>query len=47
VVRYEQIEREFFGPGVTNLGNPGGAAQAGDTHVDHPLVAALPTPVEA
>ncbi len=47
MVRYEQIEREFFGPGVTNLGNPGGAAQAGDTHVAHPLVAAIPAPVEA
>ena len=44
---YEQIEREFFGPEVTNLGNPGGAAQVGDTHVDHPLVAALPAVVEA
>ena len=44
---YEQIEREFFGPDVTNLGNPGGAAQVGDTHVDHPLVAALPVVVDA
>jgi NAD-dependent dihydropyrimidine dehydrogenase PreA subunit len=38
---YEQIEREFFGPEVTNLGAPGGAAQMGDLNIDHPALAAL------
>jgi ferredoxin len=44
---YAQIEREFFGPGVTNLGNPGGAAQIGDLNIDHPVVAALEVVVDA
>jgi ferredoxin len=44
---YEQIERDFFGPAVTHLGSPGGAAQIGDLHVDHPTVAALEVAVDA
>ncbi len=44
---YAQIEREFFGPAVADLGSPGGAAQIGDTHVDHPVVAALAVVVDA
>ena len=44
---YAQIEREFFGPGVTNIGNPGGAAQISDLNVDHPVVAALEVVVDA
>ncbi len=45
--RYAQIEREFFEPGVTDLGSPGGAAQIGDGHMDHPVVAALAVVVDA
>jgi len=37
---YEHIEREFFGPAVSGLGNPGGAANVGVV-ADHPQVAAL------
>jgi NAD-dependent dihydropyrimidine dehydrogenase PreA subunit len=37
---YERIEREFFGPDVTGLGNPGGAANVGVVP-DHPMVATL------
>ena len=33
---YEQIEVEFFGPDVTALGSPGGAAKVGATAADHP-----------
>jgi len=37
---YGQIERDFFGPAVSGLGNPGGAANVGVV-ADHPQVAAL------
>jgi ferredoxin len=45
--RYRAVEREFFGPDVTRLGSPGGAAGVGSAGVgsacvDHPLVAGLP-----
>jgi NAD-dependent dihydropyrimidine dehydrogenase PreA subunit len=33
---YSQIEREFFGPGVSGLGSPGGAAAVGALDIDHP-----------
>jgi NAD-dependent dihydropyrimidine dehydrogenase PreA subunit len=38
---YEQIDREFFGPGVTGLGSPGGAVKVGDLTVDHPGLVAV------
>jgi len=38
---YAQIEREFFGPGVTGLGSPGGSAAVGQLEMDHPAVAGL------
>jgi hypothetical protein len=38
---YARIEREFFGPEVTNLGSPGGAADTGQIATDHPALAAL------
>jgi ferredoxin len=39
---YAQIERQFFEPGVTDLGAPGGAVEVGTVGYDHPDVAALP-----
>jgi NAD-dependent dihydropyrimidine dehydrogenase PreA subunit len=39
---YRDIEREFFGPGITALGSPGGAADVGPLGADHPYVAELP-----
>ena len=39
---FRAIEREFFGPTVSGLGAPGGAAVVGSTALDHPLVAAAP-----
>jgi NAD-dependent dihydropyrimidine dehydrogenase PreA subunit len=39
---YRNIEREFFGPGITALGSPDGAAGVGALDVDHPYVAELP-----
>lgn len=33
---YSQIEREFFGPAVSGLGSPGGAAAVGALDLDHP-----------
>jgi NAD-dependent dihydropyrimidine dehydrogenase PreA subunit len=44
--RYSRIDREFFDPGVTGLGHPGGAAQVGTVGFDHPEVAALGPPEE-
>lgn len=38
---YTIIDREFFGPAVTGLGSPGGAADAGPAGIDHPLLAGL------
>jgi ferredoxin len=38
---YAQIERDFFGPNVANLGSPGGAAQVGQLQLDHPEVEAV------
>ena len=35
---------EFFDANVSGLGSPGGAAQVGPAAVDHPVVAAWPTP---
>jgi hypothetical protein len=40
--RYRDVEREFFGPGITALGSPGGAARVGAVGVDHPYVSELP-----
>ncbi len=37
---YERIEREFFGPAVTGLGSPGGAANVGALE-DHPALGAM------
>ena len=39
--QYAQIDREFFGPNVTGLGNPGGAVGVGALDTDHPMVDAL------
>ncbi len=39
---YERVDREFFGPDVTGIGAPGGAAQYGIIGYDHPEVAAVP-----
>jgi NAD-dependent dihydropyrimidine dehydrogenase PreA subunit len=36
---YERIDREFFGPGVTGIGAPGGAVRYGTIGYDHPEVA--------
>jgi NAD-dependent dihydropyrimidine dehydrogenase PreA subunit len=41
---YSRIDREFFSPGVTGLGAPGGAIAVGSTRIDHPSVASLPQP---
>lgn len=38
------INREFFGPGVSGLGSPGGAADAGPQTMDHPDITAQPLP---
>ena len=38
---YAQIEREFFGPGVTGIGSPGGAQAIGPVDGDHPFVAGM------
>ena len=38
---YAQIEREFFGQGVSGLGSPGGAAQIGETLADHPALGSI------
>ena len=35
---YAQIEREFFGPGVTGIGSPSGAQAIGPVDGDHPFV---------
>ena len=37
---FTPINAEFFGDEVTGLGDPGGAAQIGNTGKDHPKVAA-------
>jgi NAD-dependent dihydropyrimidine dehydrogenase PreA subunit len=42
LARYREIDREFFGPAVTSLGSPGGAADVGAVGLDHPYVAGLP-----
>jgi NAD-dependent dihydropyrimidine dehydrogenase PreA subunit len=36
---YAAVNREFFAPGVSGLGAPGGADGVGPVEVDHPLVA--------
>jgi hypothetical protein len=36
------VNREFFGPAVSDLGSPGGAADVGAVTCDHPVVAAWP-----
>ncbi len=38
---YAHVEREFFGPEVTGLGSPGGAADIGQIDTDHPALASL------
>ena len=40
--RYAAIEREFFGPGVTDLGSPGGAVAVGPIDGDHPSLEEIP-----
>jgi len=40
--QYRDVEREFFGDGVTALGSPGGAAGVGAIGTDHPYVMQLP-----
>ncbi len=40
--QFIKINEEFFGEGISGLGSPGGAAQAGPAGVDHPVVAAWP-----
>jgi NAD-dependent dihydropyrimidine dehydrogenase PreA subunit len=42
---YIQIEREFFGSGVTGLGAPGGAQNVGSAGVDHPFLENVAAPV--
>jgi NAD-dependent dihydropyrimidine dehydrogenase PreA subunit len=39
-VRFANVNREFFGPGVSALGSPGGACDVGNVPCDHPVVAA-------
>ena len=39
--RFEAIDREFFGRGVSGLGSPGGALRVGPAGVDQPAVAAF------
>lgn len=34
------VNEEFFGPGVTNMGSPGGWEKSRSTELDHPVVAA-------
>lgn len=41
------INRDFFGPEVSALGSPGGAADAGAAACDHPAIAAEAPPAEA
>ena len=36
------VNREFFGPGVSGLGQPGGASSVGAVPHDHPVVVAAP-----
>jgi ferredoxin len=38
---YATIDREFFGPAVSGLGSPGGAADVGSAGIDHPALASL------
>ncbi len=38
---YATIDREFFGPGISGLGSPGGAADIGSAGIDHPLLGSL------
>jgi NAD-dependent dihydropyrimidine dehydrogenase PreA subunit len=38
---YAEIDEEFFGPGVTGLGSPGGAAHVGEILGDHPALASV------
>ena len=35
---YAVMEREFFGPAVSNLGSPGGASTVGPMDLDHPYL---------
>jgi NAD-dependent dihydropyrimidine dehydrogenase PreA subunit len=42
--RYRDVERDFFGSGITALASPGGAARVGAVGVDHPYVSELPPP---
>jgi NAD-dependent dihydropyrimidine dehydrogenase PreA subunit len=35
---YVTMEREFFGPAVSNLGSPGGASTVGAMDLDHPYL---------
>lgn len=44
---YENINREFFGPQVTDWGDPGGWSEKFTTKLDHPSVASHPPPKAA
>lgn len=37
---YIAVNRDFFGPEVTNMGSPGGWEKSRSTALDHPVVAA-------
>ncbi len=39
LAHYTAINREFFGPEVSGLGSPGGAADVGAVACDHPGIA--------
>jgi NAD-dependent dihydropyrimidine dehydrogenase PreA subunit len=39
---YKEVNRDFFGPGVTGWGSPQGWDADYTTDLDHPLVAAYP-----
>jgi NAD-dependent dihydropyrimidine dehydrogenase PreA subunit len=41
--QFTAVNEEWFAAGVSGLGAPGGAAQAGPSPVDHPVVANWPT----
>lgn len=45
--QFIMINREFFGPEVSNLGSPGGWDKSLSTTIDHPLVSAFPRNAES
>jgi NAD-dependent dihydropyrimidine dehydrogenase PreA subunit len=44
---YQQIEREFFSAGVSDIGSPGGAVNVGPIPSDHPSIVAMPVAGDA